>query len=50
MNELDTKKGFTMEWVEFGDNYIFGLEPMFIVAVVAVVGLGIYFFSRRNIE
>ena len=39
-----------MEWVEFGDNYIFGLEPMFIVAVVAVVGLGIYFFSRRNIE
>ena len=50
VNELDTKKGFTMEWIDFGDNYVFGLEPMFIVAIVAVIGLGIYFFSRRNIE
>ena len=50
VNELDTKKGFTMEWIDFGDNYVFGLEPMFIVAIVAVIGLGIYFFSQRNIE
>ncbi len=50
MNELDTKKGFTMEWIEFGENYIGGIEPMFIVAVIAVIGLGIFFFTRKNIE
>ncbi len=50
MNELDTKKGFTMEWIEFGENYVLGLEPMFIVAVIAVIGLGVFFFTRRNIE
>ncbi len=39
-----------MEWIEFGENYIGGLEPMFIVAVIAVIGLGVFFFTRRNIE
>ncbi len=46
MNELDTKKGFTMEWIEFGGD----LNAMFIVAAVAVIGLGIFFFTRKNIE
>ncbi len=46
MNELDTKKGFTMEWIEFGGD----LNAMFLVAAVAVIGLGIFFFTRKNIE
>ncbi len=46
MNELDTKKDFTMEWIEFGGD----LNAMFLVAAVAVIGLGIFFFTRKNIE
>ncbi len=46
MNELDTKKGFTMEWIEFGGD----INAMFIVAAVAVIGLGVFFFTRKNIE
>ena len=46
MNELDTKKGFAMEWMEFGGD----LNAMFIVAAVAVIGLGVFFFTRKNIE
>jgi len=46
VNELDTKKGFTMEWIEFGGD----LNAMFLVAAVAVIGLGIFFFTRKNIE
>ncbi len=46
MNELDTKKGFTMEWIEFGGD----MNAMFIVAAVAVIGLGVFFFTRKNIE
>jgi LPXTG-motif cell wall-anchored protein len=46
MNELDTKKGFTMEWLEFGGD----MNAMFIVAAVAVIGLGIFFFTRKSIE
>ncbi len=46
MNELDTKKGFTMEWLEFGGD----VNAMAIVAAVAVIGRGIFFFTRKNIE
>jgi len=46
VNELDTKKGFTMEWMEFGGD----MNAMFIVAAIAVIGLGIFFFTRKNIE
>ena len=46
MNELDTKKGFTMEWMEFGGD----LNAMFIVAAIAVIGLGVFLFTRKNIE
>lgn len=46
MNELDTKKGVAMEWLEFGGD----INAMFMVAAVAVVGLAIFFFTRRNIE
>jgi len=46
VNELDTKKGFTMEWIEFGGD----LNAMFLVAAVAVIGLGIFFFTQKNIE
>jgi len=46
VNVLDTKKGFTMEWIEFGGD----LNAMFLVAAVAVIGLGIFFFTRKNIE
>jgi len=46
VNELDTKKGFTMEWLDFGGD----MNAMFIVVVIAVVGLGIFFFTRKNIE
>ena len=46
MNELDTKKGFTMEWMEFGGD----VNAMGIVAAVAVIGLAIFFFTRKNIE
>jgi hypothetical protein len=46
MNELDTKKGFTMEWLEFGGD----MNAMFIVAAVAVIGVGIFFFTRKSIE
>lgn len=46
MNELDTKKGFSMEWLDFGGD----VNAMFIVAAVAVVGLGIFFFTRKYIE
>ena len=46
VNELDTKKGFTMEWMEFGGD----INAMGIVAAVAVIGLAIFFFTRKNIE
>jgi hypothetical protein len=46
VNELDTKKGFTMEWLEFGGD----INAMAIVAAVAVIGVGIFFFTRKNIE
>jgi hypothetical protein len=35
-----------MQWLDFGSD----MTAMFIVAVVAAVGLGIFFFTRRNIE
>ena len=35
-----------MEWIEFGGD----LNAMFVVAAIAVIGLGIFFFTRRNIE
>lgn len=46
MNELDTKKGFSMEWLEFGGD----VNAMAIVAAIAVIGVGIFFFTRKNIE
>ena len=46
MNELDTKKGFTMEWLEFGGD----INAMALVVAVAVIGIGIFFFTRKNIE
>jgi len=46
MNELDTKKGFMMEWMEFGGD----VNAMGIVLAVAVIGLGIFFFTRKSIE
>ena len=46
MNELDTKKGFMMEWIEFGGD----INAMAIVAAVAVIGVGIFFFTRKSIE
>jgi len=46
VNELDTQKGFTMEWLEFGSD----VNAMAIVAGVAIIGLGIFFFTRKNIE
>ncbi len=46
MNELDTKKGFTMEWLEFGGD----VNAMALVAADAVIGIGIFFFTRKNIE
>jgi hypothetical protein len=46
MNELDTKKDFTMEWMEFGGD----VNAMAIVAAIAVIGVGIFFFTRKNIE
>jgi len=46
VNELDTKKGFTMEWLEFGGD----VNAMAIVAAVAAIGVGIFFFTRKNIE
>ncbi|MDA0692819.1 MAG: hypothetical protein O3A78_12800 [Nitrospinae bacterium] len=46
MNELDTKKSVGMEWLDFGGD----INAMFIVAAVAVIGLGIFFFTRRHIE
>jgi len=46
VNELDTKKGFAMEWLDFGSD----MNAMFIVVVIAVIGLGIFFFTRKNIE
>ena len=46
MNQLDTKKEFAMEWIEFGGD----VNAMFVVAAIAVVGLGIFFFTRKNIE
>lgn len=46
MNELDTKKGFTMEWLEFGGD----VNAMAIVVAITVIGLGIFFFTRKHIE
>jgi hypothetical protein len=46
VNELDTKKGFSMEWLEFGGD----VNAMAIVAAIAVIGVGIFFFTRKNIE
>jgi len=46
VNELDTKKGFTMEWIEFGSD----VNAMGIVLAIAVIGLGIFFFTRKNLE
>ncbi len=46
MNELDTKTGFAMEWIEFGSD----INAMFIVVAVAAVGLGVFFFTRKSIE
>jgi hypothetical protein len=46
VNELDTKKGLSMEWLDFGGD----VNAMAIVAAVAVIGLGIFFFTRRHIE
>lgn len=46
VNQLDTKKGFSMEWLDFGGD----INAMAIVAAIAVIGLAIFFFTRRNIE
>ncbi len=46
VNELDTPKSVGMEWLEFGSD----VNAMAIVAAVAVIGLGIFFFTRKNIE
>ena len=46
MNELDEKSGFAMEWMEFGSD----VTAMGIVAAVSVIGLAIFFFTRKNIE
>ena len=46
MNELDTKKGFTMEWLEFGSD----VNAMAIVVGIAVIGLAVFFFTRKHIE
>lgn len=46
MNELDTKKSVGMEWLDFGGD----VNAMAIVAAIAVIGLGIFFFTRKNIE
>ena len=46
MNELDTQKSVGMEWLDFGGD----VNAMGIVAAVAVIGLAIFFFTRKNIE
>lgn len=46
MNQLDEKKEFAMEWLDFGGD----VNAMFIVAAVAVIGLVIFFFTRKHIE
>ncbi len=46
MNQLDEKTGFSMEWLEFGGD----VNAMGIVAAIAVIGIGIFFFTRKNIE
>jgi hypothetical protein len=46
VNELDTKTGFTMEWIEFGGD----VNAMFIVVAIAAVGLAVFFFTRKSIE
>jgi len=46
VNELDTKKGFSMEWLDFGGD----VNAMAIVVAVAVIGLVIFVFTRRHIE
>jgi hypothetical protein len=46
VNQLDTKKGFSMEWLEFGGD----INAMAVVLAVAVIGLAIFFFTRKYIE
>jgi len=46
VNQLDAKPEVGMQWLDFGSD----MTAMFIVAAVAAVGLGIFFFTRRNIE
>jgi hypothetical protein len=46
VNELDTQKSVGMEWLDFGGD----VNAMAIVAAIAVIGLGIFFFTRKNIE
>ena len=46
MNQLDTKKGFSMEWLDFGGD----VNAMMVVVGIAVIGLAIFFFSRKYIE
>ena len=46
VNQLDEKKGFSMEWLDFGSD----MTAMMIVAGVAVIGIAIFFFTRKHIE
>ena len=46
MNQLDEKAGSSMQWLDFGSD----MTAMFIVVAVAAIGLGVFFFTRRNIE
>jgi len=46
VNQLDEKASVGMQWMDFGSD----MTAMFIVAAVAVIGLGIFFMTRRHIE
>ena len=46
MNQLDEKTGTSMQWLDFGGD----VNWMGIIAAVAVIGILIFFFSRKNIE
>jgi hypothetical protein len=46
VNQLDEKTGFSMQWLDFGSD----VTAMGIVAGVSVIGLAIFFFTRKNIE
>ncbi len=46
MNQLDTKPESTMQWLDFGSD----MTAMMIVAGIAVIGIAIFFFTRKHIE